>query len=399
MKEVPSSTKRVQGSKNESLEESRRTVPGPSTIPKVAKPKRVTIEEVSDDEEEISIRGRSPESNRRDEDDDIPFSSINKERYLLPNKAPASESKREKSLQKRSSQNRAMPDIDAVANRVLDAPIDIRVRELMDMASQLRSRVKRLITPSRLRPEHISAVESALGGIFEDVDLDDEEPENTEVAEIPSLEFKLDAADWSKLPKFRVLAQTEKTLQKGTIVASDPFLTYLESLPEGTDPKAVVVARESESLRALHPFINGRDHKEAVLDEGSQIVSMSESIARDLGLAWDPDIVIYVEGVNAGVEKSLGLARNVPFAFEGVVAYLQVHVIKHTSYDILLGRPFHTVTSMTTDNDEKGGSLVTLTDPNSKKRVSLPTAERRAKRAVKKPPTSSNIQGFPISRN
>ncbi len=43
-----------------------------------------------------------------------------------------------------------------------------------------------------------------------------------------------------------------------------------------------------------------------------------------------------MESVNRGVEKSLGLVKNVAFLFGEVTVYLQVHVLANPAYDLLL---------------------------------------------------------------
>ncbi len=61
-----------------------------------------------------------------------------------------------------------------------------------------------------------------------------------------------------------------------------------------------------------------------------------------------------MQSANKQVEKSLGMAKNVPFLFSDITVYLQVHIIHDPTYDILLGRPFNVLTSSTVYNNTDG---------------------------------------------
>jgi predicted aspartyl protease len=40
---------------------------------------------------------------------------------------------------------------------------------------------------------------------------------------------------------------------------------------------------------------------EYVLDTGSQIVSMAQALAERMGVAWDPDVRIYIQSANGHI--------------------------------------------------------------------------------------------------
>jgi len=111
---------------------------------------------------------------------------------------------------------------------------------------------------------------------------------------------------------------------------------------------------------------------------------MDSDVVWNLGLAWDPDIVIHLQSANRTVEKTLGLARNVEFDFGGVIAYIQLHIIRRPAYHVLLGRPFDVAMSSEVVNSVNGDQMMTLKDPNTGKRLTFPTFPKG------KPP--SNIQ-------
>lgn len=185
---------------------------------------------------------------------------------------------------------------------------------------------------------------------------------------------------------------SEGLVPKGALIMGDPVLQYLSSIPPGVAPKQIFVAYEdvqrvagdSEALRVLYPLIHGVAEYEAICDGGSQIVSMSQATAIELGLGWDPDICIYMQSANGQVEKSVGLSKNVAFKFGDVTLHLQVHIIKNPAYKVLLGRPFEVLTGSTIQNSIDGSQLITLTDPNTQKRHVVPTFARGTIRQLKK---------------
>ena len=83
-----------------------------------------------------------------------------------------------------------------------------------------------------------------------------------------------------------------------------------------------------------------------------------------------------MQSANGGVDRSLGLARNVPFAIGDMVFYLQVHVIREAAYDILLGRPFDVLASSIVRNYKNEDQTITLHCPNTGRCVTIPTLPR-----------------------
>jgi hypothetical protein len=135
--------------------------------------------------------------------------------------------------------------------------------------------------------------------------------------------------------------------------------------------------RESSlALRSIYPVVNNLRQEEALLDSGSQIVSMSKETAISLKMSWNPDICINMQSVQGHVEKTLGLATDVPFTFGDLTVMLQIHVINKPSYKILLGCPFDALTRSNVQNERDGSQMITITDPSSDVRVVLPTYPR-----------------------
>ncbi len=158
-------------------------------------------------------------------------------------------------------------------------------------------------------------------------------------------------------------------------VAIEKDAMLIMTLQEGRHMQ-IMVADRSAGLHALTPTVDGIREVESILDEGCQVVAMSYDVWQKLGLPLDPTIKISLQSANNESDWSEGICHNVPFDFGGLEVLLQVHVVKNAAYDILLGRPFSILTESKIDNRFNGDQLVTLTDPNSGKTVTLPTHER-----------------------
>jgi hypothetical protein len=240
--------------------------------------------------------------------------------------------------------------------------ICITTEDLLNVSEPMRQELKKLLMKKRLEKKSVT--------LATEVDSDDA----SEAVELISAE---------KLPgaTYEILAEDTNGLSKGSVVVSDPVMQYLSALKPGEKPKSVVVAAESHALRSVYPLINGVGQVESLLDPGSQIVSMSKEVAMALQIPWDPDIVVHMESANKSLEKTLGLAKNVPFVFGSITVYLQVHVMGKAAYKVLLGRPFDTITESEVRNSKDGSQSLTLTDLNTGERCVMHTHERG------KPPT------------
>jgi hypothetical protein len=242
--------------------------------------------------------------------------------------------------------------------------ICITTEDLLNVSEPMRLELKKLLMKKRMEKKSVS--------FAAEVDSDDDD--TSDAVEMISAE---------RLPgaTYEILAEDTNGMAKGSVVVSDPVMQYLNALSPGEKPKSVVVAAESHALRSVYPLINGVGQVESLLDPGSQIVSMSKEVAMALQIPWDPDIVVHMESANKTLEKTLGLAKNVPFVFGPITVYLQVHVIGKAAYKVLLGRPFDTITESEVRNSRDGSQSLTLTDLNTGERCVLHTHERG------KPPT------------
>ena len=119
------------------------------------------------------------------------------------------------------------------------------------------------------------------------------------------------------------------------------------------------------------------------MDNGSQIISMDTRIATGLHLHWDPDVRVHMQSANGTLNSTRGLARNVPFTFGDITVFMQVHIMDDVPYDVLIGRPFDVLCETEIKNAKNGDQFITITDPNTGRKVTIPTYPRGERPSIK----------------
>lgn len=365
---------------------------------KLKKPVIINDESSSESEEEDpqpvvkkkkkKVRVASPEAEDIDDDfPELPFEKTPAVAYVplghnrrpehenIPNLEPKETSYRQQAPVEDPVESLRMME------RLLETPITVTARELMSASKEVRDFFRSKVTKKRVPLDKKTPYKAKT------VNLTDTAVEENEIPEdaLAYWESYFEASkqlenlvEIEELPKatYSITSSTKGNVPAGSVVLDDPVSQYYDSLAPGEIPQTIYVARESQGLRTVYPVINKALEEEAVLDGGSQIVSMAKEVALKNGLAWDPDIVIHMQSANKQVEKTLGLARNVPFVFKDITLYLQVHVVNEPAYRVLLGRPFDSLTESVVQNDRDGGQVITITDPNTGRRTTLPTFMR-----------------------
>ena len=298
-----------------------------------------------------------------------------------------------------SYKNKAPIEDEEALRRIVEELINTKfttsLKDLASVSAPAREYLKKMITRRKVAREegkasdleyHIISLVDMLSQKQEDrvvqflnfLDDEDELPdkfgtsEPEEVSSEPTIVTTF--MQLEELPHAQIFcAQDVPGIPDGAFVLTDPVEQYLNSLAEGEEPRPILVARESVALRTVFPTIHKSGKAEVLLDTGSQICSMDADIARNLGISWDPDVVIHLQSANRTVEKTLGLARNVEFDFGGVIAYIQLHIICRPAYSVLLGRPFDVAMSSEVTNQTNGEQYLTLKDANTGKRLTIPT--------------------------
>ncbi len=89
---------------------------------------------------------------------------------------------------------------------------------------------------------------------------------------------------------------------------------------------------KSIALQSILPIVVHKLKVECIIDLGSQVISMLETVCHHLGLTYDSTMIIDMQSANRTLNSSLGLARNFAFLFGDITLYLQVHVIQHLTW-------------------------------------------------------------------
>ena len=111
----------------------------------------------------------------------------------------------------------------------------------------------------------------------------------------------------------------------------------------------------------------------AVLDSGSEIVTMPKRVWEGLGLPVQSDHVMTMSNANTSTESTIGVVENLTLDFSAREVYLQVQVVPRANFDLPLGHPFQCLLSAKTDDFPDGSQLITLHNLNSGKAYTIPT--------------------------
>jgi hypothetical protein len=170
-------------------------------------------------------------------------------------------------------------------------------------------------------------------------DQSEEKEKEQDVEEVTATMANWDVIDTASLADPQCTSELAKNAA-GQYVQNwkieDPIMQYLATLSSSQRDKQVftvastevVTVKGMENLRVVPALVNGVREEEALLDSGSQIVSMSRTAASECKLAWDPKLSINMMGANRTVSRTAGVARNVPFAFGNIIVHLQVHILE-----------------------------------------------------------------------
>jgi len=243
-------------------------------------------------------------------------------------------------------------DIEGIVDKVLDLEINIPLRSLAGVSGTIQKEIRRQVTKTRQV-------------------ADDKKKVHRAVAETQNLT----SVDSLPMSEYMIMEEVSDEVPEGHLVANDPVLQYILE-HEDAEPRKLVVARQSEPLRAIFTNINGVGQEECLLDDGSMIISMAKTVATELGLTWDPDLRINMESASNHVERTLGIAKNVCFRIGGLNLFLQVHILDKPPYRVLLGRPFSVFTKCQTKTFQDGATEITITDPNTNATATVPTYKR-----------------------
>ncbi|KAF8800910.1 hypothetical protein BYT27DRAFT_7116368 [Phlegmacium glaucopus] len=138
----------------------------------------------------------------------------------------------------------------------------------------------------------------------------------------------------------------------------------------------LIVARDIEELRAVDVIIEGCE-VEATIDDGSQILSIREDVWQKSGLPLRADKTIVMESANLTQDKTLGLIKDLKLIIGGYDFYVQAQVVREAPYEVLLGRPFFTLTQASHQHYSNRDSRLRVLDPNTQELITIPTRPRK----------------------
>jgi len=145
-------------------------------------------------------------------------------------------------------------------------------------------------------------------------------------------------------------------------------------------------------------LVDNQTHIESIIDPGSQIITMFDTVCHDLGLHYNPQIQLNMQSANGTVNKSLGLARNIPCCVGNITLYLQIHIIRDPAYNILMGQPFDVLTKSIVRNYTNKDQTIMIHNPNLGEVTTIPTLSSSSCKHQLKP--DKETQNFCVaSRN
>ena len=207
----------------------------------------------------------------------------------------------------------------SVFQQSIEAPMTITQRKLLSLSPEVCSQVRDTTMMCHIpNKENISTQ-----NFYEDQEDRDFDSQN-----------KI-----SPVTTFTVSNGYNRPLLKEALIVEDEIEAYYCSLSSGEDLNLnhLIVTGKSHSIHSLSALINNSHKVECILDPGCQIIAMSETICHNLGLAYDPSIILHMQSANGPLDQLLSLSHNFPFQIGTITMYLQVHVINSPAYDVLLG--------------------------------------------------------------
>ena len=103
-------------------------------------------------------------------------------------------------------------------------------------------------------------------------------------------------------------------------------------------------------LQEIDILVNAAIKVPAILDTGSQIVIIWHDIVQSLGVPINYQQLIEMEGANGATNWTVGCAKDLTLQVGDMSFKVHAHVIEHTSFGLLLGRPFQQASLCRFDN-------------------------------------------------
>jgi hypothetical protein len=135
----------------------------------------------------------------------------------------------------------------------------------------------------------------------------------------------------------------------------------------------LIVGHHSVPLRSIEAFVGGKRTITCLLDLGAEIIGMRKDVWESLGIPLRTDHLMTMESANKTKNLTIGVIENLIFNFGAGDMMFQVQVVETANFEVLLGRPFHALTSCRSRDTLNGDLEITLTDPNTGKESMIST--------------------------
>ena len=179
-----------------------------------------------------------------------------------------------------------------VYSRSVKAPfVTLSTEELLALSPDYRQKVRDSVTPKRIATDVVAEALSISTHLQEEARL----PFINEVTESAPSNTR------STIPPASMAGRE-------AYVIPDVYETYLSNLAPGEHAEELTVAKESHAIRSVMMMVDHQEQVETILDGGSQIIAMSDSVCHELGLSYDPTIRLNMQSTNGTIDKSLGLS-------------------------------------------------------------------------------------------
>lgn len=97
--------------------------------------------------------------------------------------------------------------------------------------------------------------------------------------------------------------------------------TYLR-LVENNKDLAILTITQELYIRSVALTMDNKNEVEAIVDSGSQIISIAAKVTNNFGLIYDPTVILNMQSANSIVDRSLGLIKNIPCIIDNITFYL-----------------------------------------------------------------------------
>ncbi|KAJ8579547.1 hypothetical protein M405DRAFT_695936, partial [Rhizopogon salebrosus TDB-379] len=126
----------------------------------------------------------------------------------------------------------------------------------------------------------------------------------------------------------------------------------------------LIVGHHSVPLQSIEAFVSGKQTITCLLNSGAEIIGMRKDIWESLGIPLRTDHLMTMESANKTKNLTIGVIENLVFNFGAGNMMFQVQVVETANFEVLLGWPFHALTSCRSRDMLNGDLEITLTDPN-----------------------------------